>query len=277
MKQLMLPCGECVPALGQGTWYLGDDPDVREQEIAALQAGIDHGMSLIDTAEMYGNGRAERLVGRAIANRRDEVFLVSKVLPSNAGREAARAACEASLARLGTDHLDLYLLHWQGGVPYAQTIEAFERLQAEGKIRHFGISNLDLAATRAFVDTPGGEAIQVNQLLYNLAQRGIEWELLPWLDERGLATMAYSPFDGGDLIRDPALNAFARARDMTPGQAALAWLLSRDRVLPIPKSASRERVIENARALEIELSAEDLAELDRLYAPPAGPTSLQIY
>jgi len=186
MKQVTLPCGESVSALGQGTWFLGDDPDTRADEIAALRTGLDCGMRLIDTAEMYGGGRSERLVGEAIAGRRDEVFLVSKVLPSNAGRDQAVAACEASLKRLGTDRLDLYLLHWQGAAPYADTIAAFEQLKADGKIRHYGISNLDLDASRQFVGTAGGAAIQTNQLLYNLNQRGIEWDLLPWLQDKGI-------------------------------------------------------------------------------------------
>lgn len=277
MKTVTLPCGETVPALGQGTWFLGDDPATRDTEVAALRAGIDRGMCLIDTAEMYGSGRAERLVGQAIAGRRDDVFLVSKVLPSNADTASTIAACEASLERLGTDHLDLYLLHWQGSVPFEDTLEAFRRLQADGRIRHFGVSNLDLAASRRFVDCAGGAAIQTNQLLYNLAQRGIEWDLLDWLQARGIATMAYSPFDHGGLLRHAGLAAFARERDLTPAQAALAWLLDRDGVIPIPKSGDANRVAENAAALEVTLDADDRAELDRLFAPPGGPQPLQIY
>ncbi|MES1927607.1 oxidoreductase (2,5-didehydrogluconate reductase) [Salinisphaera dokdonensis CL-ES53] len=277
MKYVTLPCGEKVPALGQGSWFLGDDPATRNDEIAALQAGIERGLSLIDTAEMYGDGRAERLVGEAIAGRRDDVFLVSKVLPSNAGRERALAACEASLERLGTECLDLYLLHWQGGVPYEDTISAFEQLQRDGKIRHFGISNLDLPTTRDFQAAPGGDALQVNQLLYNLNQRGIEWELLPWLQNQGIATMAYSPFDGASLLSHDGLQQFARERDITAAQAALAWLLDHDGVLPIPKSASTARVEENAGALDMHLSEDDRAALDALFAPPNGPQELQIY
>lgn len=276
MKYLTLPCGETVPAIGQGTWYLGDAPERRKAEIAALRAGLEHGLSLIDTAEMYGDGRSERLVGEAIAGRRDEVFLVSKVLPSHAGYDTAIAACEASLKRLGTDRLDLYLLHWPGAVPYAETIRAFERLQADGKIRHYGISNLDLAATQAF-DAAGGGAMQANQLLYNLDQRGIEWALLPWLQSAGRVTMAYSPFDGGALVSNRDLQRFAGQRDLTAGQVALAWLLHRRQVLPIPKSARAERVAENAATAEIDLSADDLAELDRLFPPPSSPEPLQIY
>lgn len=276
MQYLTLPCGDTVPAIGQGTWFIGDDPAMRETEINALRTGIDTGMTLIDTAEMYGNGRSERLVGEAIAGRRDAVFLVSKVLPSNAGFEDTIAACEASLQRLGTDHLDLYLLHWQGSVPFQETVAAFERLQADGKIRHYGVSNLDLAATQAFVQA-GGKAAQVNQLLYNLNQRGIEWALLGWLQQAGLATMAYSPFDGGRLAQHDVLANFAARRDMTAGQAALAWLLHQEEVMSIPKSGHPQRVIENAAAAEIEFSADDLAELNELFAPPQGPEPLQIY
>lgn len=276
MKYLTLPCGEAVPALGQGTWYMGDDPDTRASEIEALRTGIDHGLSLIDTAEMYGQGRSERLVGEAIAGRRDEVFLVSKVLPSNAGFDAAMAACEASLERLGTDRLDLYLLHWQGSVPYEDTLRAFERLKADGKIRHYGVSNLDLEATQAFVRA-GGREMQVNQLLYNLNQRGIEWDLLPWLQQAGIVTMAYSPFDGGALTANADLRRFAKTRGITSGQAALAWLLHRSLVMPIPKSAHAQRAKENAAAAALELDADDLAELDALFKPPSGPEPLAIY
>lgn len=276
-RRVMLPCGETVPALGQGTWFLGDDPARKDEEIAALRHGIERGLNLIDTAEMYGSGRAERLVGEAIADCRDDVFLVSKVLPNNAGERAAVAACEASLERLGTDRLDLYLLHWQGSVAFEDTIAAFERLQAEGKIRHFGVSNLDLEAMRAFHGAPGGAAVQTNQLLYNLAQRGIEWDLLPWQRERDIPTMAYSPFDHGALLQNKKLTAFAAERDITAAQAALAWLLDRDDVIPIPNTASADRAAENVGALDIVFDADDRAELDRLFAPPAGPRALQIY
>jgi len=276
---LMLPAGERVPAMGQGTWYLGDDANRRREEIRALQAGIDHGLSLIDTAEMYGSGRSESLVGEAIAGRRDEVFLVSKVLPSNAGTSQAIAACEASLKRLGTDRLDMYLLHWEGSVPFEDTIAAFEQLQATGKIRHFGVSNLDLAASQAFqaASASSGVGMQTNQLLYNLDQRGVEWDLLAWLGQQGIITMAYSPFDGGQLIANPALIEFAGERDMTAGQAALAWLLHQDSVLPIPKSGTPARVIENAGALQVTLGAADLAQLDELFRPPSAAEPLQIY
>lgn len=277
MRTVRLPCGESVPALGQGTWFLGDDPARRATEVAALREGLDRGLALIDTAEMYGDGRAERLVGEAIAGHRDDAFLVSKVLPGNAGERAAVAACEASLERLGTDRLDLYLLHWVGGVAFEETLAAFERLQDDGKIRHFGVSNLDRMAMQQFVACPGGDAVQTDQLLYNLAQRGIEWDLQPWLRDREVAIMAYSPFDHGGLLEHAGLQDFARERGMSAAQAALAWLLDRDGVLPIPKSGTAAHVAENAAALEIVLSDADRAALDALFAPPTGPVPLQIY
>lgn len=276
MKTIRMPGGDDVAAIGQGTWYLGDDASRRAQELAALQQGIDEGMSLIDTAEMYGDGRAERLVGDAIAERRDEVYLVSKVLPSHAARADTIAACEASLERLGTSWIDLYLLHWEGSVPFEETIAAFERLQADGKIRHYGVSNLDLDACQRFV-AAGGRAIQTNQLLYNPAQRGIEWALLDWLDAREIVTMAYSPFDGGALLSHAGLCEFAADHGMTPAQVCLAWLGQRSRVLPIPKSGNADRVVENAAAMHWTLDADDLATLDTWFAPPDGPQPLQIY
>jgi aldehyde reductase len=209
MKRI-LPCGESVPALGQGTWNLGDDPGKRVREIASIRRGIELGLSLIDTAEMYGEGASEELVGEAIAGLRDEVFLVSKVYPHNASRRAMVKSCDASLRRLGVAAIDLYLLHWQGAVPLAETVEAFEALQRAGKIRHWGVSNFDTDAMERLWRTPGGPSAQTNQVLYNLGERGIEWDLQPWLRERGLPVMAYSPFDQGRLLRS-ALPAARRA------------------------------------------------------------------
>jgi diketogulonate reductase-like aldo/keto reductase len=270
----MLPCGEGVPALGQGTWNIGDDPARRGEEIAALQRGVDLGLTLIDTAEMYGDGRSEQLVGEAIAGRRDAVFLVSKVYPHNASRRAMPRSCEASLRRLGVETIDLYLLHWPGNVPLAETVDAFEALQRAGKIRHWGVSNFDAEGMQELWDTPGGSAAQTNQVLYNLGERGIEWDLRPWLREQKLPLMAYSPFDQGRLLRQRGLAAFAKDRGMTPGQVALAWLLAQDGVIAIPKAGNRQRVEENAAALARPLSAADLQELDRLFPPPDGPTPL---
>lgn len=276
MRTVQLPNGATMPAMGQGTWFLGDDNNRRPEEIAALRAGIECGLTLIDTAEMYGGGRSEDLVGEAISGCRDDVFLVSKVLPGS-NRAETIEACEKSLERLGTDHLDLYLLHGAGPAPFEETLEGFEHLVDAGKIDQFGVSNLDLEEMQYFHSLPGGGQTQVQQLLYNLNQRGIEWDLLPWLQQEGLGMMAYSPFDRGDLANHAGLTDFARERGATAGQVALAWLSAQDQVIPIPKTSRVERVIENAAALELELSSEDLAALDDLFAPPSGPESLQIY
>jgi diketogulonate reductase-like aldo/keto reductase len=276
MKTVRLPCGINVPALGQGTWNMGDDPSARAGELAALRLGMDLGMTLVDTAEMYGDGRSESLVGEAIAGRRDEVFLVSKVYPHNASRKAMRKSCEASLRRLGTDRLDLYLLHWAGAVPLAETLEAFAGLQRDGLIRHFGVSNLDLADMRDLADLPGGAGVQTDQLLYNLTRRGIEHDLLPWLRQRAIPVMAYSPIEQGRLAADKRLQAFAARHGMAPAQVALAWLLAKDDVIAIPKTASKLRVQENVDALARPLDAAALAELDLLFPPPTGPVPLEM-
>ena len=276
MRTVTLPSGERVPAIGMGTWYVGDDAARRKDEIAALRAGLDLGATLIDTAEMYGEGKAESLIGEAIAGRRDGVFLVSKVYPHNATRKGAVAACERSLTRLATDRIDLYLLHWRGGVPFAETLEAFLRLQRDGKIRHFGVSNLDRADMDEFRSAPGGEGVQTNQLLYNLTRRGIEWDLLPWMRERWIPVMAYSPLEQTRVLRDRRLVQFARDNGMTPARAALAWLLARDDVIAIPKAASVAHVQENVAAAEIRLTDVQLAELDRLFPPPKSARSLEM-
>ena len=274
MKRVVLPCGESVPALGQGTWNIGDDPARRRDEIAALRRGIDLGLTLIDTAEMYGDGRSESLVGEAIVGRRDEVFVVSKVYPHNASKKAMPRSCEASLARLGIETIDLYLLHWEGSVPLAETVAAFESLQRDGKIRHWGVSNLDATLMQSLWQTPGGAAAQTDQLLYNLGRRGIEWDLVPWLRERRVPVMAYSPIEQGRLLRQRGLVEFARQRALTPAQAALAWLLAHDDVIAIPKSGRVARVEENAAAFDHPLSADDLRALDRVFPPPRGPSPL---
>jgi diketogulonate reductase-like aldo/keto reductase len=255
---------------------MGDDRTARAEEIATLKLGLDLGATLIDTAEMYGDGRAEQLVGEAIAGRRDEVFLVSKVLPQNATRRGTVTACEKSLKRLKTDRVDLYLLHWRGGVPFAETLEALTTLKSAGKIRHYGVSNLDLADMEDIAALRGGAAIATNQLLYNLARRGIEWDLLPWLRERRIPVMAYSPLEQARLLNNRQLAAFACEHGMTPAQAALAWLLAHDDVIVIPKSAHRERLRENLGALEHTLNAAQLAELDRLFPPPRAPRALEM-
>ena len=276
MKTVRLPSGEQVSALGQGTWYMGEDRSARKQEVAALQLGLDLGLTLIDTAEMYAEGGAEEVVGEALAGRRDEAFVVSKVYPHNASRLGVAAACERSLKRLKTDRIDLYLLHWRGQYPLAETVAGFEALQRAGKIRHWGVSNLDLDDMRELAAVPGGGNCAVNQLLYNLSRRGIEWDLLPWLRERGLVTMAYSPIEQARLLRHPGLQDFARRHGMTPARAALAWLLGQEGVMAIPKSASAAHVRENAAARDIVLDVAQRAELGRLFLPPTGPTALDM-
>ena len=274
MKTITLPSGETVPALGQGTWNIGDSAATRAEEITALRLGLDLGLTLIDTAEMYGEGRSEQLIAEALAGRRDEAFIVSKVYPHNASRQGTIAACERSLKRLKTDRIDLYLLHWRGSVPFAETIAAFEALQQAGKIRHFGVSNLDLADMQEWCDTPGGNACATNQLLYNLTRRGAEFDLLPWLRARRVPVMAYSPFEQARLLRDKTLIAFAQAHGITPAQAALAWLLSHHDVMVIPKAGHRGRVKENAAARDVILNPTQLTELDRLFTPPRSPVPL---
>ena len=276
MKTVALPSGEKVPAFGLGAWNIGDSKATRAEEIATLRLGLDLGAKLIDTAEMYGDGRSEELVGEAIAGRRDDVFLVSKVLPENASRKGTLKACERSLKRLRTDRIDLYLLHWRGSVPLAETIEAFEALKKAGKIRHYGVSNLGLADMQEWWKLPGGTACAANQLLFNLTRRGIEYDLLPWLRERKVPVMAYSPIEQARLLADRRLAAFAKRHGMTPAQAALAWLLAKEGVIVVPKTGRRERLKENLGALERPLDAAQLAELDRIFPPPAGPQPLDM-
>jgi diketogulonate reductase-like aldo/keto reductase len=276
MKTVALPSGERVPALGQGTWCMGEDRALRAEEIATLKLGLDLGLTLIDTAEMYGDGAAEQLVGEAIAGRRDEAFLVSKVYPHNASRQGAQAACERSLCRLGTDRIDLYLLHWRGSVPLAETMEAFMALQRAGKIRCYGVSNLDLTDMKELWSVPGGSAVATNQLLYNLVRRGIEWDLLPWLRKQRMPVMAYSPIERANLVRNPKLAAFAQRHGMTTAQAALAWVLAKDDIIAIPKTSQRDRLRENFDALNQNLTAVQLAELDRLFPPPAAARPLEM-
>ena len=276
MKTVILPSAERVPALGQGTWNMGDSRALRAQEIATLRRGIDLGLTLIDTAEMYGDGRAEQLIAQAIAGRRDDVFIVSKVLPGNASRHGTVAACERSLKNLNTDRIDLYLLHWRGGVPFTETLEALTALQRSGKIRHYGVSNLDLSEMREWWKASGGEATATNQLLYNLSHRGIEWDLLPWLRARRVPVMAYSPLAQARLFKNAKFAALAKASGITPAQMALAWLLAQEGVMVIPKCSSTARVEENAAARDIKLTAAQLAELDRIFPPPTGPRALEM-
>jgi len=276
MQKVTLPSGDQVPAFGLGTWQLGDDRKKRAEEIATLRLGLDLGATLIDTAEMYGEGRSEELIGEAIRGRRDEVFLVTKVYPHNASHEGCIAACERSLRRLDTDRIDLYLLHWRGQVPLVETMEGFAALQRAGKIRHYGVSNLDLADMQELAATPHGGAVVTDQLLYNLVRRGIEHGLLPWLRERRIPVMAYSPIEQAKLLRNSKLIQFAKIYAMTPAQAALAWLLSHKDVIVIPKTGNRERLRENLLALKHALTLKQIAELERLFPPPARPHPLEM-
>jgi diketogulonate reductase-like aldo/keto reductase len=276
IPSVKLPDGEAVPALGLGTWGMGERAAARADEVAALHFGLDLGMALIDTAEMYGDGGAEEVVGEAIAGRRDAVFLVSKVLPSNASRRATVAACERSLRRLGTDRIDLYLLHWRGSTPLAETVAAFADLRRDGKIRHWGVSNLDLADMRELVAAPGGGDVATNQVLYNLTRRGIEHDLLPWCRERRIPVMAYSPIEQGRMLAQPALKAVAGRHGATPAQVALAWLTRQDGLIVIPKAARIAHLRENRAAVGLRLSKADLAELDRAFPPPDGPRALEM-
>ena len=264
-----LPSGEPVPALGQGTWNMGEDRRRRRAEIAALNLGLDLGMRLIDTAEMYADGGAEKIVGAAIAGRRDEVFLVSKVLPEHATRRGTIAACERSLKRLDTDRIDLYLLHWrEQEVELAEVLEAFTALVRAGNIRHWGVSNFDVEDMQELLRLPGGKAIAADQVMYNLNRRGIEHDLLPWCRRRRIPVMAYSPLDEGRLVRSLDLKRIAQQLGATPSQVALAWLLRQNNVIAIPKSASEAHVRENFAALDLRLGKQDLAALDHAFARP---------
>ena len=276
MKTVTFAHQDVVPALGQGTWYMGDDPSRKADEVASLRRGVELGMTLIDTAEMYGSGKSESVVGEAIAPIRDDVFLVSKVLPFNASHEGTLQACEASLSRLGTDRLDLYLLHWPGPHPLEETIAAFEELQQAGKIRHWGVSNFDPNDMTELMSTQGGEQVATNQVLYNLTRRGIEWDLLPQSQEDGLPIMAYSPIEQARLLSKPELKSLASDLNLTPAQLALAWVIRESGIVAIPKAGTVAHVEENARTLEIDLNNETLSELDRLFPPPTRATSLAI-
>jgi diketogulonate reductase-like aldo/keto reductase len=275
-QSVALRSGEGIAALGQGTWYFGEDPGRRADEIASIRLGIDLGMTVIDTAEMYGNGAAETLVGQAIAGRRSEVFLVSKVLPRHATREDTVRACQASLRRLGVDYIDLYLLHWRGRVPLVETIEGFAELKRDGMIRHWGVSNFDTDDMLELGGVPGGDEVQTNQILYSLAHRGPEYALLPWLAQHGIPAMAYSPIEQGRLLEHPALQPIARRHDASAAQIALTWVLQHDGVLAIPRTGTPSHVRQNAAARDIELTRDDVHALDRAFAPPTRPRPLEM-
>jgi diketogulonate reductase-like aldo/keto reductase len=273
MKTIPLRTGEAVPALGQGTWRMGEDRRKHSQEVSALQLGLDLGMTLIDTAEMYGDGGAEQVVGEAIRGRRDEVFLVSKVLPQNASRRGTVTACERSLKHLATEQIDLYLLHWPGSHPLAETLQAFQALAQQGKIRHWGVSNFDVDDMEELTRLSGGDAVVTNQVLYNLTRRGIEWDLLPWCQRNHVSIMAYSPIEQGRLLSHDSLDEVAKRHGATRAQIALAWVLNSG-AIAIPRARSEAHVRENRAVLDIHLTAEDLSDLDRSFPPPQRKESL---
>ncbi len=276
VRTIALPTRTNVPALGQGTWRMAEDARHRKDEIAALRAGLGLGMTLIDTAEMYASGEAETLTGEAIAGRRDEVFLVSKVLPENATKRGTIAACERSLKRLGTDRIDLYLLHWRGSAPLSGTVEAFGELMRAGKIGAWGVSNFDRDDMEELWELPGGKACATNQVLYNLSRRGIEHDLISWSDKHHVPIMAYSPVEQGRLLRHRDVQAIAQHHTATPAQVALAWVMRLAGVIAIPKAGSVAHVKENRAALDLRLTAEDFAALDRAFPPPRGPKALEM-
>ncbi|MGV4795154.1 aldo/keto reductase [Rhizobium sp. F40D2] len=270
------PNGAQVPALGQGTWAMGEDAGHARAEIESLKAGIDLGMTLIDTAEMYGDGGAEEIVGQAIKGRRDEVFIVSKVYPWNASLKGTVEACEHSLERLGTDRIDLYLLHWRGSHPLAETVAAFEMLKASGKIGAWGVSNFDTGDMEELFTVPDGANVAANQVLYNLSRRGIEFDLLPWCQSRGIPVMAYSPIEQGHILHHPELISIAKAYQATPAQLALAFLLERNGVIVIPKTSNAARAAENRDCVSLDITDEDWQALDAAFPPPAKKKPLEM-
>nr|WP_298690295.1 aldo/keto reductase [uncultured Dongia sp.] len=276
MRRIVLPDGSNIPVIGQGTWRMGEKPAQRQAEVAALQAGIDLGLTLIDTAEMYGSGGAEEVLGDAIQGRRDAVYLVSKVLPSNASFAGTIAACERSLKRMKTDHLDLYLLHWRGGDPLAETLKAFLQLQTQGKIKSFGVSNFDTNDMKQWLAISGAAATQTNQILYNVGVRGPEYDLAPLITRHGIALMAYCPLAQGDVKAFAKLQPIAARHDATVAQVMLAWATRNKLTFAVPKSSNAARLKENAAAMDIRLTADDLAEIDAAFPAPKKAVPLEM-
>jgi diketogulonate reductase-like aldo/keto reductase len=271
-----LPSGTSIPALGIGTWNMGEARSDEAQEIASIRKAVALGMTVVDTAEMYADGRSEEIVGQAIEGLRDQVFLVSKVYPFNASAKGTIEACERSLKRLGTERLDLYLLHWRGSHPLEETVEAFETLKAQGKITDWGVSNFDTDDMEELFSVPDGSNCAANQVLYNLSRRGPDYDLLPWCQQHGIPVMAYSPIEQGKLLKNHELIRIAKAYQATPAQLALAFILERDGVIAIPKSAKPERVEENRGATDLDISDADWAALDAAFPPPQKKVSLEM-
>ena len=275
MKTVELPDGERVPALGQGTWNMGETKRAHSDEVAALRLGIDLGMTLIDTAEMYGEGGAEKVVADAIDGQRERVFVVTKVYPHNASRAKLSKACERSLKRLRIDAIDLYLLHWRGSVPLAETVEAFEKLRVAGKIRHWGVSNFDVEDMKELLAIENGSACAANQVLYHVGERAIESDLLPWSQKNKIPIMAYSPVGHGRrLLNNATLKKIAERRDATPAQIAIAWVLRQSGVIAIPKASNKTHVRDNAQSVDIQLADQDFADIDREFPPPRSKQPL---
>ncbi|WP_010277880.1 aldo/keto reductase [Paenibacillus senegalensis] len=280
-RTVKFPDGTQVPAIGQGTWRMGERPGEKEKEVKALQLGLELGMTLLDTAEMYGEGGAEEVTGEAIRGIRDQVFLVSKVYPHHAGRKSLRKACENSLQRLGTDYLDLYLLHWRGNIPLQETVDGMEELRKEGKIARWGVSNFDTDEMKELWACDGGSRCATNQVLYHLGSRGIEYDLLPWMRKEGIPLMAYCPIAQGGLLRQeltthPTVQSIADAHDVSPIQLILAWSIRNGDVIAIPKAVQQNHVLDNAKAASIRLSEKQLAQLDQAFPPPDRKVGLDI-
>jgi diketogulonate reductase-like aldo/keto reductase len=276
IKSLKLSSGQAIPVLGMGTWQMGENDRDRPSEVAALRHGLELGLSLIDTAEMYGEGGAELVIAEAIAGRRADVFLTSKVYPHNASMKGAIEACEQSLKRLNTDYLDLYLLHWRSSVPLEETLGAFQKLHQSGKIRSYGVSNFDTKDMKKTVSIPGGKEIVTNQVLYNLMRRGIEWDLLPWCRQQNIPIMAYSPIEQGRLLQNQTLQTIATDRQVSTAEVAIAWLLHQEQVIVIPKSSNIAHVEKNRAALDLKLTIEELQILDAAFPAPRRSVPLEI-
>ena len=274
MKKLPLPSGKAIPILGQGTWRMGEQASQKQAEINALKLGIDLGMTLIDTAEMYGEGGAEKIIAEAITGCREKIFLVSKFYPYNASYDGVIAACNRSLSRLKTDYLDLYLLHWRGSIPLLETLKGLQHLKQAGKILDYGVSNFDTDDMAEAESLAGGKEIATNQVLYNLKRRGIEWDLLPWCKERDLPIMAYSPVEQRAFVRDSRLKAIATKYNASTTQIALSWLLHQDNIISIPKATNPQHIRENRAALDLKMTTEDLQQIDLTFKPPSRKMSL---